>query len=81
MAAAATAWRGRGCSGSPSELFAPATDPQHKLRSSWKRPAPAERHAAPSAPGRTASATPADAPKGRRLERPSAAACGDAVRR
>ena len=41
--AAATAWRRLSSSGSPSELFAPATAAQHKLRSSWKRPAPAER--------------------------------------
>ena len=37
--AAATAWRRRGCSGSPSELFAPVTAAQLKLRRSWKRPA------------------------------------------
>ena len=61
-----TAGRRRGCSGSPSELFAPATAGAAQLRRSWKRPAAAERHAAPSAPGRTASAAPADAPKGRR---------------
>ena len=41
--AAATAWRRRGCSGSPSELFAPVTAAQLKLRRSWKRPASAER--------------------------------------
>ena len=41
--AAATATRGRGCSGSPSELFAPATAGAAQLRRSWKRPAPAER--------------------------------------
>ena len=41
--AAATARRGRGCSGSPSELFAPVTAGAAQLRSSWKRPAPAER--------------------------------------
>ena len=41
--AAATARCRRGCSGSPSELFAPATAAQHKLRRSWKRPAPAGR--------------------------------------
>ena len=41
--AAATASRRRGCSGSPSELFAPATAGAAQLRRSWKRPAPAER--------------------------------------
>ena len=41
--AAATAWRRRGCSGNPSELFAPVTAAQLKLRRSWKRPAPTGR--------------------------------------
>ena len=40
---------------------------------------PPSGHAAPSAPGRTASAAPADAPKGRRLERPAVAAYGNAT--
>ena len=40
---------------------------------------PPSGHAAPGAPGRTASAAPADAPKGRRLERPAVAAYGNAT--
>ena len=77
--AAATAGAACGSSGGPSELFVPATAGAAQLRRSWKRPAAAERHAAPSAPGRTASAAPADAPTGRRLERPAVAACGNAT--
>ena len=87
--AAATAWRRRGCSGSPGELFAPATAPQHKLCSGWKRPAPAER-------SRRAERSRKDCERHarRRAERPSfwsvprwqpaetpPAACGEATRR
>ena len=80
--AAATAWRRRGCSGSPGELFAPATAPQHKLCSGWKRPTPAER-------SRRAERSRKDCERRARrraarpsfMERPAVAACGDAVRR
>ena len=43
--AAATAWRRRGCSGSPSELFAPATAGAAQLASQLEAPAERSRRA------------------------------------
>ena len=77
--AAATAWRRLSSSGGPSELFAPATAAQHKLRRGWKRPAPAERSRRAERSRKACRSRPPTRRKAVVLERPAVAVCGNAT--